>query len=40
MPHVVYNTKVMLPSARKDCVPTFQKVVQFMNVRADVKLGT
>ena len=24
-PRVVYNTRVMLPSAKKDCVPTTQK---------------
>ena len=24
-PPVVYNTRVMLPSAKKDCVPTTQK---------------
>ena len=26
-PHVVYNTRVVLPSAKKDSVPTTQKVV-------------
>ena len=26
-PRVVYNTRVMLPSAKKDSVPTTQKVV-------------
>ena len=39
-PHVVYSTRVMLPSAKKYSVPTTQKVVLFMNFRADVKLGT
>ena len=39
-PRVVYNTRVMLPSAKKDCLPTTPKVVLFINVRADVKLGT
>ena len=29
----------MLPSAKKDSVPTIQKVVLFMDFRADVKLG-
>ena len=39
-PRVVYKTRVMLPSAKKECVPTTQKVLLFMNFRADVKLGT
>ena len=39
-PRVVYNTRVMLLSAKKDSVPTTQKVVWFMNCCADVKLGT
>ena len=39
-PRAVYNTRVMLPSAKNDCVLTTQKVVLFMNFRADVKLGT
>ena len=39
-PRVVYNTRVMLPSAKKDCVPTTQKVVLFMSFRPGVKLGT
>ena len=38
-PRVVYSAGVMLPSAKKDSVPTTQKVVLFMNFRADVKLG-
>ena len=28
-PHVVYNTKVMLSSAKKDSVPTTQKIYEF-----------
>ena len=39
-PCVVYSTRVMLPSAKKDSVPTTQKVVLFMNFCANVKLGT
>ena len=39
-PRVVYSTRVMLPSAKKDSVPTTRKVVLFVNFRADVKLGT
>jgi len=39
-PRVIYNTRVMLQSAKKDCVPTTKTVVLFMNFRADVKLGT
>ena len=38
-PRVVYNTRVILPSIQKDCVPTHQKVCLFMNFPADVKLG-
>ena len=30
----------MLPSAKKDCVPTTHKFVLFMKFCADVKLGT
>ena len=38
---VAYSTRVMLPSAKKDSVPTTQKgCVVCMNFRADVKLGT
>ena len=37
---VAYSTRVMLPSAKKDSVPTTQNVVLFMNFCADVKLGT
>ena len=37
-PRVVYSTRAMLPSAKKDSVRA--KVVFFMNFRADVKLGT
>ena len=39
-PSVVYSIRIMPPSAKKDSVPTTQKVVLFMNFRADVKLGT
>ena len=39
-PRVVYSTRGMLPSAKRDRVPTTQKVVLFMNSCADVKLGT
>ena len=39
-PRVVYSTRAMLPSAKNDSGPTTQKVVLFMNFRADVKLGT
>ena len=39
-PRVVYNTRVILRSAKKDSVPTIQKVVYFMNSSADLKLGT
>ena len=37
---LAYNTRPMLPTAKKDFVPTTQKVVWIMNFRADVKLGT
>ena len=39
-PRVDYSTRVMLPSAIKDGIPTTQKGVLFMNFRSDVKLGT
>ena len=39
-PHVVYNTRVMLPSAKKDNVPTTQKSCVVYEFCADVKLGT
>ena len=39
-PCVVYNTRVMLPSAKKIAFLPLKKVVLFMNFRADVKLGT
>ena len=37
---VVYNTRVMLPSAIKIAFLPLKKVVLCMNFRADVKLGT
>ena len=39
-PRVVYNTRVMLPSAKKIAFLPLKKAVLFMNFRADVKLGT
>ena len=39
-PRVVYNTRVMLPSAKKIAFLPLKKVVLFMNFRADVKHGT
>ena len=39
-PCVVYNTRVMLPSAKKIAFLPLKKVVLFMNFRADVTLGT
>ena len=38
-PRVVYNPRVMLPSAKKDSVPTPQKLCN-LNFCADVKLST
>ena len=37
-PRVVYNTRVMLPSAKKDSVPTTQKSCVVYEFSADVKL--
>ena len=40
-PHVIYNRRVMPPSAKKDSAPTAQKrCVVCMNFHAKVKLGT
>ena len=39
-PRVVYSTRVMLPSAKKDCASTTQKSCVVYEFRADVKLGT
>ena len=39
-PRVVYNTRVMLLSAKKIVFLPLKKVVLFMNFRADVKLST
>ena len=39
-PRVVYNTRVMLTSAKTDCVPNTENFVLFMSFRADVKLDT
>ena len=39
-PRVVYNTRVMLTSAKNDCVPNTENFVLFMSFRADVKLDT
>ena len=39
-PHVVYSTRVILPSAKKDSFLPLKKVVLFMNFRTDMKLGT
>ena len=39
-PRVVYNTRVMLPSAKKIAFLPLKKVMLFMNFRAHVKLGT
>ena len=38
-PRVVYNARVMLPSAKKDSVPTAEKDVWFVNFCANVKGG-
>ena len=39
-PREVYNTRVMLPSAKTDSVPTTQKSCVVYKFRVDVKVGT
>ena len=39
-PHVVYKTRVMLPSAKNDSIPTTQNSCVVYEFCADVKLGT
>ena len=39
-PRMVYNTKIMLPSAKRIAFLQIKKVVYFKNFSADVKLGT
>ena len=39
-PCIVYSTRRALPSIQKDCVPTNQKSLSFMNLCASVILAT